>query len=70
MKYPCSFLVYTDSFDGLPPPVKEEVYRRLHQILTESVVEPEYERFTTEDRLAILDILRDTKSDLPDYWLN
>ena len=70
MKYPCSFLVYTDSFDGLPPPVKEEVYRRLHQILTESVVEPKYERFTTEDRLAILEILRDTKSDLPDYWLN
>ena len=28
-KYPCSYLIYTESFDALPPSVKERIYRRL-----------------------------------------
>ena len=33
LKNPCSYLVGSDSFDGLPGQVKHYVYRRLWQVL-------------------------------------
>jgi hypothetical protein len=47
-KYPLSYLIYSNSFDALPDVVKQYVYQRLRAELA-----PE-----------ILDILRDTKTDL------
>ena len=67
-KYPCSFLVYSEQFDAMPAQIKEMIYKRLHEILTGADKSAKFETLTTTDRKAILEILRQTKKDLPDYW--
>lgn len=64
-KYPCSYLIYSEAFDALPVVARNAVYDRLGDILKGLVPDPKYRRLTAADRLAILEILRDTKSDLP-----
>jgi hypothetical protein len=63
MRYPCSFMIYSPGFDGLPEPVKRAVYERLRDVL--SVPEParRYSHLTLADRMAIVEILRATKLD-------
>lgn len=68
MKYPCSYLIYSESFDGLPTAVKDHIYRRLLEILTGKDHSKKYSHLTTADRTAILEILRETKQDLPGDW--
>jgi hypothetical protein len=63
-KYPCSFLVYTRTFDELPKPLKHEVARQLTDVLTGRETSPDFAHLTPADRKAILEILRDTKPDL------
>ncbi|KAB2661401.1 MAG: hypothetical protein DVB31_12380 [Verrucomicrobia bacterium] len=67
-KYPCSYLVYSDSFDALPDPVKEKLYRRIYEILTGRDDTDAYARLTPSMRREILEILADTKPSLPSYW--
>ena len=67
-KYPCSYLIYSAAFDGLPSKAKSRVYQRLWDVLSGSNTDEAYSNLTAEDRLAILEILRETKQDLPDYW--
>jgi len=68
-KYPCSFLIQSDSFDRLPDPFRDDLYRRLWEILTDETEDlPEYPNLGKEDRQAILEILIDTKKGLPAYW--
>ena len=62
MRYPCSYMIYTAAFDALPS--KDAVYRRLWTIL--SGAQPS--RLTRADRMAVIEILRDTKPDLPAYF--
>ncbi len=68
MKYPCSYQIYSEAFDALPQPAAEQVYRRLHTVLTGGDQSEKYAHLTADDRQAILEILRDTKPNLPDYW--
>jgi hypothetical protein len=65
-KYPCSYLIYSEAFDELPQPLKEAIYRRLFEIL--SGKDKEFESSPPDTKLAILEILRDTKAGLPAYW--
>ena len=67
-KYPCSYLIYSPSFDGLPASVKERTYRRLWDILNGKVRDREYAHLIPADRQAIKEILIDTKRGLPEYW--
>jgi hypothetical protein len=67
-RYPCSYLIYTAAFDGLPPEAKDHVYRRLWDVLTGADATKEYAHLSAADRRAILEILRATKASLPDYW--
>lgn len=67
-KYPCSYLVYSDAFDHLPRPVKDQVYRRLWEILTGQDTSAPYARLDPATRRAIAEILLATKPGLPDYW--
>ncbi len=67
-KYPCSFLIYSESFDKLPDEVRLPVYQRLFDILTGKDTSKEFSHLTAADRQAVLEILRDTKQGLPDYW--
>ena len=67
-KYPLSYMIYSKAFDSLPPVSKEAVYRKLYDVLTGKDSDKRFERRTPEERKAILEILRDTKPNLPDYW--
>jgi len=68
LKYPCSYLIYSDAFDHLPAPVREYVYKRLWEVLTGKDQSAAFAHLTATDRAAILRILRETKSGLPPYW--
>ena len=70
MKYPLSYTIYSRGFDGLPPAVRQAVYRRLWEVLTASPVggDKRYAHLSAADRRACLEILRATKSDLPSVF--
>jgi hypothetical protein len=65
-KYPCSYLIYSEAFDELPAPLKEAIYKELFDILTGK--DKQSESIQPQTRLAILEILRETKQRLPAYW--
>jgi len=69
-RHPMSYMVYSDLFDGLPAPVRERVYRRLYDVLAGKEVNPKYAALSSADRRAIVEILLDTKPNLPAYWNN
>ncbi len=64
-KYPCSYLIYSESFDALPKEAKDEFYSRLSEVLSGRDQSKEFAHLCPEDRTAIRDILRKTKKDLP-----
>ena len=68
MRYPCSYMIYSDAFSALPDAAKNLVYRRLWQVLSGEDKQPRYAQLSPADRQAIVEILRDTKKDLPDYF--
>ena len=68
MKYPCSYLIYSPAFDALPPLAKAPIYRRMWQVLSGEAREPRYRSLSGADRQAVVEILRDTKPDLPAYF--
>ncbi len=67
-KYPCSYLIYSPAFEGLPSETKNYVWRQLWEILSADSPPEKFGHLTTADRKAILEILAATKSGLPDYW--
>ena len=67
-KFPCSYLIYSKAFDQLPAKVKERVYQRLWEILSGEETSETYDRIPVATKRAILEILADTKKDLPAYW--
>jgi hypothetical protein len=69
MKYPCSYLIYSPAFDALPPNAKEAIYARLWEILSGQERAERYQAALSHaDRQAIVEILRETKNDLPEYF--
>ena len=68
MKYPCSYLIYSEPFDALPDETKSHVYQRLHAILSGKDNSERFDHLATADRRAILEILCETKTDLPDFF--
>ena len=67
-RYPCSYLIYSASFDALPEPAKGYVYHRLFQVLTGQDQTGDFSGITEEDRHSIMDILLATKPGLPAEW--
>jgi hypothetical protein len=67
-RYPLSYLIYSESFEQLPAPAKEYVYRRLWEVLSGADRSPEFKHLATDERQAILEILRDTKTGLPAFF--
>lgn len=61
LKYPMSYLIYSKSFDAMPAPVRDYVYRRFHEILTGEDKTPAFAHLTATDRADILGILQETK---------
>ena len=69
MKYPCSYLIYSPAFDALPPRAKDPIYARLWEVLSGEERDARYHKaLSRADRQAIVEILRDTKKDLPSYF--
>ncbi|MBI1829904.1 MAG: hypothetical protein HYR84_00470 [Planctomycetes bacterium] len=67
-KYPCSYLIFSEAFDAMPTAMKEYVYQRMHEVLIDRDYTGGFGHLSPDDRQAILEILRDTKKDLPSYW--
>jgi hypothetical protein len=68
LKYPCSYLVYSPAFDALPQSIKAPIYQRMWDVLSGNAREPRYRALSPADRQAVIEILRDTKPDLPEYF--
>jgi hypothetical protein len=68
LRYPCSYMIYSDAFDGLPAGARDAVYRRMYAVLSGAEPTSRYSRLSPSDRRAIIDILRETKRDLPAYF--
>jgi hypothetical protein len=68
MKYPLSYMIYSEAFDGMPQQARDAVYRRLWAVLSGAVRGVQYDRLTAADRRAVVEIVRETKKGLPDYW--
>ena len=60
-KYPCSYLIDSVAFDGLPNEVRSDVISRLTAILDGRDSSPEFSHLTIDMRREILEILRETK---------
>ncbi|MCZ2342673.1 MAG: hypothetical protein LC104_12920 [Bacteroidales bacterium] len=67
-RYPLSYVIYSKQFDGLPAVAKEQIYQRLWEVLSGQDSSKDFAHLTPEDRTAVLEILRETKPGLPDYW--
>lgn len=63
-KYPCSYLVYSEAFDGLPQEMRDYVSRRLSEILSGQDAQKKFAHLSPSDRKAILEILKESKPSL------
>jgi hypothetical protein len=61
-------MIHSALFDSLPAQAKRSIYRRMWNILSGQEKSPKYSRLSKADRLAVVEILKDTKMDLPDYF--
>jgi hypothetical protein len=65
-------MIYSARFDGLPQSARDQIYRRLYEVLTGSVTDGGYDGDDDEldaaRRRDLLEILVDTKPGLPEYF--
>jgi len=64
----CSYMIYSAAFRGLPPAIKQRVYRRLGEALNVSAPDAEYAFLPPAEKQTIRSILRSTLPDLPPGW--
>lgn len=67
-RYPCSYLIHSETFDSIPGPAKDYIYRRLFEVRSGREQGPDLASLAQEDRRAILEILVATKPGLPAEW--
>ena len=68
LRYPCSYMVYSAAFSSLPVAARAAVYQRMGDILSGRIGDAKYSHLSAADRAAIVEILRDTKTDLPESF--
>jgi hypothetical protein len=68
LRYPCSYMVYARAFDHLPVSARNAVYQRMWTILSGTDTSAKYAHLSAADRRAVVEILRDTKKDLPESF--
>lgn len=59
-RYPCSYLIYSDSFNALPAAVRDYVYQRLSAVLNGDDAGGAFAHLSKHDRVAIREILLET----------
>jgi hypothetical protein len=67
-RYPCSYLIYSESIDALPNPALDYFYRQLWLALIGRSTDKALASIPVADRKAVLEILRETRSNLPDFF--
>jgi hypothetical protein len=67
-KYPCSYLIYSPAFTDLPKEMRDYVWQRMDQVLRGRDTSQEFAHLSSEDRLAIRQILGQTHSQAPEAW--
>ncbi len=65
MRYPCSYLIHSPMFEALPAAMRSLVYERMWQVLSGADTDPRRPQLARADRQAVVEILRDTRSDWP-----
>ena len=65
----CSYMIYSPTFDQFPPMLKGAIYARIHEILTSPKAVEGFDYLGKEEKRRILEILDETKEDLPPGWL-
>lgn len=60
-RYPLSYMVYSRAFDELPTSIREDVYARLYEVLIDA-------DSGVANAQAIVEIVRETKTHLPESW--
>jgi len=60
-RFPCSYMILSEHFDGLPDPIMTYVKIELDKILTKRATPPKGVRLTQEDCLTICEMLRELK---------
>lgn len=67
-QYPLSYMIYSAAFDHLPQTARERIYQRLYDVLIGKDQSQPFARLSADGRRAMLEIVRDTKANLPSYW--
>jgi hypothetical protein len=67
-RYPLSYMIYSEIFDAMPAPARERIYQRLFDVLSGKDRGPKFGHLSDADRSAILEIVRETKAGVPEYW--
>jgi len=65
----CSYMIYSPTFNQFPPMLKGAIYARIHEILTSPKPVEGFDYLGKEEKRRILEILDETKEDLPPGWL-
>jgi hypothetical protein len=63
-RYPCSDLVRSRAFGGLPPEMRDAVWARLREVLVDGIDAERWPHLTSENRAAIVEILSSTDPDI------
>ncbi|GAA4420602.1 hypothetical protein [Bremerella cremea] len=64
-KYPCSYMIYSTTFDELPLNMQTAISRRLREVLDGRDASDEFAHLSQTDRAAIAEIVKETK---PEFW--
>ncbi len=67
-RYPLSYMIYSPAFDNIPDIARNAIYRKLYDVVTSNDASESFHAISAGDRRAVLEILRDTKLNLPKYW--
>ena len=68
MRFPCSYMIYSEAFDSMPRIAKERILRRVWEVLKGADTKPAFKHLSSADRQNILEILTATKKNLPAWW--
>jgi hypothetical protein len=61
-------VIYSRAFNSIEPALRGLIYKRLFEVLSSADRSTDFAGLTPEGKRAALEILTDTKPDLPDYY--
>jgi hypothetical protein len=67
-RFRCSYMIYSDSFTGLPQELKTRVFHQLKQALSIETNSTDFAYLPNSEKRTILSILRETLLGLPKDW--